>query len=201
MTPLGPAIPEPLEVIKNLGEFFHRLTPPLYAVLDTAREGTILPLLEKSGCEYRTLYGSKLASIMDGLGPYLVALPQKSAFLLNLLEKGWGRSWGIFLTSSADFAAVRRHLRRLLAARLPDGKYALFRFFDPRVLRGYLPSCGAGQTAQFFGPIHAIYLESASGQELQLFGQLTQFTEEEPAGRHLLQHSLTLARGEQRCCK
>jgi len=28
-----------------------------------------------------------------------------------------------------------------------------FRFYDPRVMRGYLPTCSPKQLAEFFGPV------------------------------------------------
>ncbi|GFO57535.1 hypothetical protein GMSM_45420 [Geomonas sp. Red276] len=147
--------------IEDLPAFFNRLRLPLYAVVDSARDRRLLPLLEDSGCEFRILYSDGLASLMDGRGPYIVALSQGGDFLRRLVAEAWGKSWGIFLTSSADLAAVRRHLRRLLSVRLPDGRPALFRFYDPRILRDYLPTCYEMELGKFFGPLHAIYLESS----------------------------------------
>jgi len=109
----------PPEAVRTLVDFFQRGVQPLYAVLDSARDGSIQPLLAKSGCVFRILYGSKLASVMDDQGPHLVAIPRTSPFLLLLLESGWSKYWGLFFTSSADFAHVRRHLRRLLTVKLP----------------------------------------------------------------------------------
>jgi len=157
-------------------------------VLDTARDGRILPLLENSGCEFRILYGSRLAASMDNMGPHLVTICQESPFLSSLFEKGWGDSWGIFFTSSSGLPALRRHLRRLLAVRLPDGKQALFRFYDPRVLRGYLPSCDAASVDHFFGPITSIFLESVTRQEQHSLIQVLEFTREEGPGTKLIRH-------------
>jgi hypothetical protein len=184
MTPLGPASSgrSADDTINDLNEFFNRLIQPLYAVLDTSRDCGILPLLEKSGCEYRLLYGNRLASIMDGLGPHLIALPQKTPMLTQLLEKGWGNSWGIFLTSPADLPAVHRHLQRLLAAKLPNGKHALFRFYDPRVLRDYLPRPDAAENVKFFGPISSIFVESTTGQKLHFLMEMAHFTSETHSG-------------------
>lgn len=183
MTPPSPApTGRRAYALDDLNEFFNRTVQPLYAVLDTARDRDILPLLEKCGSEYRLLYGNRLASTMDGLGPHLTSLPKRTPILTQLLEKGWGNSWGIFLTSHADLPAVRRHLRRLLAARLPNGKYALFRFYDPRVLRDYLPRRDAAENAKFFGPITAIFLESAAGQEPHSLNEMIQFTPETQSG-------------------
>lgn len=168
----------------HLHDFFNRLRLPLYAVLDAARDPRMLSLLAQSGCDYRILYGSKLAATMDGLGPYLVALPRGTPFLLRLIEKGWGNSWGIFLTCPAALPAVRRHLRRSLGVKFPDGSHALFRFYDPRVLRDHLPSCGDEELDRFFGPIHSIYLEPTTGQELNSSNRVLEFANEHPLVRN-----------------
>jgi len=172
------------EASNHLHVFFNRLRLPLYAVLDAARDPRILSLLAQSGCEYRILYGNKLAATMDGLGPYLVALPRGTPFLQRLIQKGWGNSWGIFLTCPAVLPAVRRHLRKSLVVKFPDSSQALFRFYDPRVLRDHLPSCGDEELDRFFGPIHSIYLEPATGQELNSSSQVLEFANEHPLVRN-----------------
>src|SRR5262249_33234382 len=93
-------------------------------------------------------------------GPYLVSLPKASSFLAKLVKEGWGNSWGLFLTSAAPFADVRKHFRHFLEVRLPDNKVVLFRFYDPRVLRIFLPTCTREETAEFFGPIRSFLMEA-----------------------------------------
>jgi hypothetical protein len=196
MTLFGSTIQgNPPEAIRTLVDFFHRGIQPLYAVLDSAKDGKILPLVVKSGCEFGILYGSRLASVMDDQGPHLVALPKTSPFLLLLLERGWGNNWGLFFTSSADFASVRRHLRRLLTVKLPNGGYALFRFYDPRVLPNFLENCDSQETERFFGPVGSIFIESSSGQGLRSFYRTTQPNHQDPCEVQLMQHYLKLPRG------
>jgi hypothetical protein len=192
----GSATPDPTgEISGNLIDIFCRTTQPLYAVLDSARDGKILPLLEQNGCDHRILYGSRLAATVDGLGPYLVSLSPRAPFLSSLLEKCWGNSWGIFLTSPAGFAAVFRHLRRLLTVRLPDGSYALFRFYDPRVLPEYLSHLDNQHIEKFYGPIQSIYIETAGGQELCCFSRTIQQYSQHPSGAILEQDLHVLSKG------
>jgi hypothetical protein len=47
----------------------------------------------------------------------------------------------------------------LLVERERDGKLLYFRFYDPRVLRRFLPTCDAEQLRQLFGPIDAFVME------------------------------------------
>jgi len=189
MTRPGPASSEQVaEAIKHPHDLLNRICQPLYAVLDSARDGRILPLLENSGCEYRILYSRRLALSMDGMGPHLIALRHRSPLLLNLLEKGWGNSWGIFLTSSSGLPALLRHLRRLLPVKLPGGKQALFRFYDPRVLHNYLPGNDAAEIDQFFGPITSIFLEAEPRQEQFAFIRVVEFTREIDTSPNLIRH-------------
>ena len=116
---------------------------PLYAILDAARDIKILALLMQAKEEYQSLYegveGAKLAQV----APYLVKLGKDSPLLGSLLLEGWGNSWGVYLTCAGEFQEVRRHLRHFLEVQLPDGKQVYFRFYDPRVLRVFLPTCTA----------------------------------------------------------
>jgi hypothetical protein len=55
---------------------------------------------------------------------------------------------GIFASAREDIEGLRRQLRRLLRVQTEEGKTLLFRFYDPRVLRLYLPSA---EIATVFG--------------------------------------------------
>lgn len=150
----------------DLYGFFSRLRSPLYAIIDTARDHRVFSWLEESGCPHEMLYPKHLASAMDDRGPYLVSLTQDSTSLESLISAGWGKSWGVYLVGPQDFQTVSRHLRRQLFATLRDGRQALLRFYDPRVLRLYLPTCTETELDRLFGPITEFYLESQDGREL-----------------------------------
>jgi len=86
-------------------------------------------------------------------GPYLVELDPEEEFTRYLLRNGWGHHWGIFFRSDTGMQKVRRHFRDLLAVRDEKGRRLMFRYYDPRVLRAYLPTCLPGELRQFFGPV------------------------------------------------
>jgi len=140
---------------------------PLYAVLDAARDIKILALLLKSNEEYQSLYegpqGAKLAQV----APYLVRLKKDSILLEKLVRDGWGESWGVYLTCASEFNEVRRHLRHFLEVMLPEGEQVYFRYYDPRVLRVYLPTCTFEETDSFFGPIQNYLMEDEDHSLLQ----------------------------------
>ena len=133
----------------------------LFALLDAARDPAVLFLIRDGGRPHQSLYEGAEADDLAAYGPYLVDLDGDDAFLPRLVERGWGRSWGVYLASPADLATVRRHLRRYLKVEIPGGRTALFRFYDPRVLREFLPSWADDERDAFFGPVSAYVIEAA----------------------------------------
>jgi hypothetical protein len=141
----------------------------VYAVLDGASVPELLPRLEELQPEYECLYRGELAPDMAEVAPYLVRLEADSEFAAWLLDGGWGKHWGVFATSEEDLRAVHRHLRKFLTVYDPDGKPMLFRYYDPRVMRLYLPTCNAEELATIFGPILCYTLEGEDALTLLRF--------------------------------
>jgi hypothetical protein len=139
----------------------------LFALLDAARDPKVLELLRGSGEENQSLYEGPKGEELADWAPYVVRLPAPSRLLEALVREGWGKSWGSYFTSRKALAEVRKHFRHFLMVKLADGRDAYFRFYDPRVLRVYLPSCNAAEAAQFFGPVRC-YLMEAKGPETLL---------------------------------
>jgi pSer/pThr/pTyr-binding forkhead associated (FHA) protein len=133
----------------------------LYAILDTARSNRILTLLQESVDDHHSLYEGPQGAALAEVAPYLVRLPKGSRLLKSLIQEGWGNSWGVYLTSGAPFKEVRRHFRKFLMVELEDwdGRF-YFRFYDPRVLRQFLPTCTAQQKTEVFGPTASFLYET-----------------------------------------
>lgn len=98
--------------------------------------------------------------------PYLIGLRREAAFTRELLERSWGRSWGLFMTAPADLETVRRHLRHFLKVKDEQGRRLYFRFYDPRVMRVYLPTCNVDELRLLFGPLEAWFVEGPEGATL-----------------------------------
>jgi len=141
----------------------------VYAVLDGASVNNLQTSLHILHPEYACLYRGELKPDMAQVAPYLVRLEPGSQFTDWVAVDGWGKHWGVFLRSTDQLAAVRRHLRSLLVVHDPDGQPLKFRFYDPRVMRVFLPTCNAEQLASFFGPIDSFLLEDESGNTLVRF--------------------------------
>jgi hypothetical protein len=127
---------------------------PAYAILDGARNELLLGALHADGApRWRCLFAGELEPDMASVAPYLVELDPSSAFTRRLLAEGWGQNWGVFLTSETPLPALWRHLRAQVMVYGPEHQPLYFRYYDPRVLRGWLPTCDAKQLAEFFGPV------------------------------------------------
>ena len=142
---------------------------PLFAILDAARDIRILALLVHHKAECQSLYEGVEGAELAQVAPYLVRLAPDSTLLEALVKEGWGNSWGVYLTCASGFHEIRRHLRHFLQVKLPDGEQVYFRFYDPRVMRIFLPTCVAEEVNQFFGPIKRYILEGEEPDQLWEF--------------------------------
>ncbi|MBI1791635.1 MAG: DUF4123 domain-containing protein [Acidobacteria bacterium] len=135
---------------RDLIEVLRGQEQPLYALLDAARDPRVLELLRERDDEHQSLYEGEESEALAEAAPYLVRLPKRSRLLEALVKECWGKSWGVYLTSAAPFAEVRKHFRHFLMVKTEDGKDYYFRFYDPRVLRVFLPVCTKEEVEQFF---------------------------------------------------
>jgi hypothetical protein len=136
----------------------------LYAVLDAARDRRVLELCRESVEEARSLYEGLKGETLSEVAPRLLRLPAESALLDRLVLEGWGKRWGIFVTCPLPFEEVRRHLRRFLMVEDEEtGEPLYFRYYDPGVLRVFLPTCSRRQTEELLGPIEAVFVEAEDG--------------------------------------
>ena len=61
---------------------------------------------------------------------------------------------------------LRGHFRSLLDVYDENANALTFRYYDPRVLGKFLPSCNAGELRVIFGNVDAYFAESRSGDKL-----------------------------------
>lgn len=149
---------------------FLRTSPePLYALLDAARAPRVPELLRAGQCRHESLYEGPKGQALANWAPYLVELPPGAPLLETLVLDGWGHSWGVYLTSTEGFHNVRQHFRRFLLVKLPDNREVYFRYYDPRVLRAFLPSCTAPEATEFFGPVGSFFTETSDGESVLKF--------------------------------
>lgn len=73
----------------------------------------------------------------------------------------------MLLESTSEPVRIYKHLRKILVVTGDDGNEMYFRYYDPRVLRVFLPTCEPVQLREFFGPIDAFIAEDGSGNMLE----------------------------------
>lgn len=166
--PLPDVPPEEAHRVEYVLSVLQQAPPAaLFAVLDAARSERIVPLLQTAVDEHVSLFDGLRAEVEFDGAPYLVRFAPGSRLFPRLLREGWGASWGVYLSSDAPLREVRAHLRRLLVVtRESDNQPLYFRFYDPRVLRAFLPIATPRQRSVFFGPIRRLYAETGGGADI-----------------------------------
>jgi Domain of unknown function (DUF4123)/Inner membrane component of T3SS, cytoplasmic domain len=152
---------------------FATLPAPLYCLLDAARDKTIPSLLALANEQKQCLYDGQSATDLANWAPYLVKLPVDSPFTKAMLDLGWGKGWASYFTSTAPFEEIRHHFRKFLMIQMQGGEEVYFRFYDPRVLREFLPTSTPEEASIFCGPVQQWLIE-AEEPETMLILQLNQ---------------------------
>jgi len=88
------------------------------------------------------------------------------------MEHGWGNSWGIPFRSTYEMPDLHKHFRKFLKVDTEDGQQMYFRFYDPRVLRIFLPNSEAGQVREFFGPVEYFIAEDEDPATFTKYSQI-----------------------------
>jgi hypothetical protein len=158
------------EIIQSVADnLFADDSANVFAILDGAAIPNLLDELYELHSEFICLYRGELEPDIAHVAPYLVQLDDESDFTEWLIEGGWGKHWGIFAWSDVDLRTMRKHLRNFLTVYDSDGKPLLFRYYDPRVLRLYLPTCNAEELKTVFGPVESYLLEGEDPNTLLRF--------------------------------
>lgn len=140
----------------------------VYTVLDGASIPDIVQTLATFNAEAICLYRGELDSELAQTAPYLVQL-QPETELVDWVLSGIGHHWGIFAISKVNIREMRKHFRHFLMVNDPDNNPMYFRYYDPRVLMSYLPTCNQEELKQIFGPVEQYFIESEDGQTLEAF--------------------------------
>ena len=140
----------------------------LYAVVDAARDRRIYDLVHDAlfpMCLFRT----DVVSPLGRNAPYVVPVEHAERLVEAWRNVGRGESWGLFLRSSEQQARLRHRLRTFNQAKLPDGRVVLFRWWDPRVFRVYLPTCDADDLKQWFASVDEYVCETEGGSAFTIY--------------------------------
>ena len=143
------------------------LRPPrrIWAVLDAAHSPDVMELVRTAPEAAECLFRDAEPALAEA-GPWLVPLVRGHEWTYELLDAGWGRSWGVFVEAAVPADRLRRHLRSFLRVKDEDGRTLFFRWYDPRVLRLYLPTTTAAETQRFAGPVRRFLCESEDARSV-----------------------------------
>jgi len=141
----------------------------VWMIVDGARTVDVFRFLLACHLEYACLYSGPLTPDLEIAAPYLVQLDHGYRDTHRLIRQAWGNSWGVFLRSETSLKKLRRHLREFLVVRDPKGTRMVFRYYDPRVLRVYLPTCVTAELRTVFGPIECFWTEAENAEKMLEF--------------------------------
>lgn len=140
-----------------------------FAVLDGASVPGLLDKLYGLNPDFHCLFRGALEPDMAEVAPYLVRLDADGEFTRWIISHGWGNHWGIFAVSDRDIRAMRRHFRAVLTVYDESGNPLHFRYYDPRVLRRYLPTCNREELKTVFGSVISYLVESEDANLIRRF--------------------------------
>jgi hypothetical protein len=140
----------------------------VWALVDGARDTRVYWSLVNSYLPFGCLFAGELPEALERVAPYVIQLDPEDGFT-DLLLAGWGRSLGVYLQCREPLPALRHHLRKFLTVTDPAGDRVLFRYYDPRVLRAYLPTCQTHELETVFGPIEVFWMEARDPAKLLEF--------------------------------
>jgi hypothetical protein len=154
---------------------------PMYAVVDAAKEpGVLKMILDTPGTERDCLLGEARDAQLVHFAPHLVRLANGSQLREQLTLGRAGVGWGILIVSDAPKEQLRAHLVQLLRAKLSDGREMHFRYYDPRILKAFLPSCLEEEVAAFFGPVTQFVLQENEKEDRICFSRARRGTDHDP---------------------
>ncbi|MGD9589180.1 MAG: DUF4123 domain-containing protein [Pyrinomonadaceae bacterium] len=142
----------------------------LYCVLD----GVLVPDLPIKLAEGRIPHYCILPGELDAAAmhaaPYVAYLSPDSKFADEVVSQAFAKNWGILFHSHRSLLEMRRHFRALHTVFDESGNPFRFRYYDPAVLRKFLPTCNAGELKTFFGDVETFFIGSADGKSVETFG-------------------------------
>jgi hypothetical protein len=124
-----------------------------HIILDGAKLDLELNIAKELNPEFDSLYRGEPEESLATVAPYIFSVERGQEFESWYFEKGWGDAWGVLVYADKELKTLRKHFRHFLMVQTEDKQQLYFRFYDPRVLRIFLPTCDEEQLEDFFGPV------------------------------------------------
>lgn len=141
----------------------------LYGIFDGATVPNLPTRLFEAQLPNHCLFKGDLHPDLAHVAPYLVFLPPDHEFTDWVFSEGLGNDWGIFVHSRDSLIEMRNHFRSLVNVYDEHANARTFRFYDPRVLRQFLPICTPDELETLFGNADRFFAETEDGDDLLSF--------------------------------
>lgn len=143
----------------------------LYGIIDSARDEDVFRHLITGYVQYRSLFQGTMDEQSYGVSGFLVDCKKESLLFQWMTKDSWGNSCCIFFTSKSSFDELFSHFQKFNRVYLEDDEVVLFRYYDPRVLRVYLPTCNRNEIEIFFGDVISFFAENNNGNEINVYNK------------------------------
>ena len=141
----------------------------LYCVLDGASVPELPKRLYETQAPNFCLFSGDLEPDMLYVAPYVVLLSPDNKLTDLVLSESLGKHWGIFVHCRHSLKEMRRHFRSMVNVYDEKANSMIFRFYDPRVIRQFLPICTPEELGIFFGKVESFFAETENGESLLQF--------------------------------
>lgn len=133
-----------------------------YLLLDGAQIDDLLAQLYRleEAPQPHLLYRQTRYQALADTGPVLIRLAADSR-LERHFDDHWRARGGLWLESDADEASLVEHLRSLVHALVQGETTVLLRYYDPRIMRHWLPELAEAERDRLMGPVRRIRLADA----------------------------------------
>lgn len=140
-----------------------------YLLLDAALMGEHhLQTAKLLNSSFYSLLNQEFTDKAEYKAPYIFRFEPNSSFAKWYMEVGWGNGWGVMARSFASLQELRLHFRKFILVLSEDNQEIYFRFYNPEVLRIFLPTFTFYQLKDFFGPIDYFMLENAVNKDAEV---------------------------------
>jgi hypothetical protein len=154
---------------QKLKNYLFSETTRLYCVLDGASVPDLPMRLYETNTPNYCLFRGELDAEMTYAAPYVAVLLPGSPFADWVFNESSGKHWGIFAHCRYSIKEMRRHCRALLNVYDEKGNPMIFRYYDPRVLRKFLPTCTPEELTTLFGKIETLFADTEDGNTLTAY--------------------------------
>lgn len=143
--------------------------PRMFAILDACDTPRVLQLANQRPDRAICLYKGLAMARHGAIAPWLF---QTDGEIFDwILAEAWEEPWGLLLTAEGELEDLRNHFRRFLLVKTPENEEVYFRFYDPRVLCTFLPTCTDEELERFFGPVTQYWAQPRVGADLSILSR------------------------------